>query len=185
MVKQHGVIATCGGLFLLVACSLAAAPFGTNEEVEYAASLWQQMAAHNLVGADAFYSTPYRGAAPHGDYLDTIDAYLELGGHRGRLLVQRNYTGNELSKAMVANDPGRYLGAVTVMYQREKGYDRANHDWFWVKYDPSGAVMKGGDGVALAGRVARGSKAGCIACHVAAVGGDMVFNNDRHWSDTR
>ena len=31
----------------------------------------------------------------------------------------------------------------------------------------------------LAGRVAKGAPKGCIACHRAAPGGDLVFNNDR------
>lgn len=179
MMKWHAGLTTFGGLFLMAACSSAAAPFGANDDVEYAAKLWHQMEALHLVGTGAFYSTPYRGASPHGDYLDTIDANLEMGEHRGRLLVQRNYMGSNLGKAMVANDPVRYLGAITVMYQREKGYDRVNRDWFWVKYGPTGEVMKDGGGAALAGRVAGGSREGCIACHVAAAGDDMVFNNDR------
>jgi hypothetical protein len=179
MMKWHVAITTFSGLLLMAACSSAAAPFGGTDDVEYAAKLWQQMQSHNLVGPGAFYSTPYRGASPHGDYLDTIDASLVMGEHRGRLLVQRNYLGSNLGKAMVANDPERYLGAVTVMYQREEGYDKVNHDWFWVKYGPTGEVMKDGDGMALSGRVAKGSREGCIACHVAAAGDDMVFNNDR------
>jgi len=31
----------------------------------------------------------------------------------------------------------------------------------------------------LAGRIAKGMNKGCIACHSAAPGGDMVFNFDR------
>lgn len=177
MKMREARVATFCGLFLLLACSSVAAPFGTDDDRAYAAKLWQRMVEHYLVGEQAFYSTPYRGASPHGDYLDTIDAHLLMGDHRGRLLVQRNYVAEGLGKAMVANDPPRYLAAITVMYQREAGYDKAHHDWFWVKYGPSGEVMTGDDGVALAGRVASGG--GCIACHQVAAGGDMVFNNDR------
>lgn len=162
-----------------IACASAAAPFGGNEDVAYAAKLWQQMEGSNLVGKYALYSTPYKGAFPHGEYLDTIDAYLTVEEHQGRLLIQRNYGGDNITKAMVANEPEKHLRAVTVMYQREKGYDKQNQDWFWVKYSPEGAVLKNTGGLLLAGRVGKGEKEGCIACHIAASGGDMVFNNDR------
>jgi hypothetical protein len=178
MKKRNLYVMTLAGLFA-IACSSVAAPFGGEEDGAYAAKLWQQMAAGNLVGKYALYSTPYKGAFPHGDYLDTIDAYLAVGEHQERLLMQRNYGGKGITKAMVANEPEKYLKAVTVMYKREKGYDKENQDWFWVKYSPDGEVLKNPEGVVLAGRVAKGAKAGCIACHTAAPGGDMVFNNDR------
>jgi hypothetical protein len=173
MKMREARVATYGGL-LLLACSSAAAPFGTDDDRAYAAKLWQRMVEHYLVGEQAFYSTPYRGAFPHGDYLDTIDAHLLVGERRGRLLVQRNYVAEGLGKAMVANDPPRYLAAITVMYQREAGYDKAHGDWFWVKYAPGGEGVKADNGMSLAGRVARGSWEGCIACHAAAAVG-MLF----------
>ena len=65
------------------------------------------------------------------------------------------------------------------MYKRN-GYDRDNNDWFWVKFLPDGSLDSNPEGVKLAGRVAKGMSAGCIACHKAAPGGDLVFNNDRY-----
>ncbi len=177
--KRQNFYTTSIAALLAVACSSVASPYGGDDDVAYAGKLWQQMVAANLAGRYAIYSTPYKGAAPHGAYIDTLDASLPMGDDRGRLLIQRNYGGEKLTKARVANEPESYLEAITVMYQREKGYDKENRDWFWVKYNPLGEVMKDPDGRPLAGRVAKGEKEGCIACHQAAPGGDMVFNNDR------
>ena len=178
MKKQNIYTMTMVG-FMAVACASVAAPFGGEEDMAYAATLWKKMEVSNLVGKFALYSTPYKGAFPHGEYLDTIDAYLPMGEHQGRLLIKRNYGGEGITKAMVANEPEKHLKAVTVMYQREEGYDKANQNWFWVKYSPDGTVLNNPKGMPLAGRVAKGAKEGCIACHTAAPGGDMVFNNDR------
>ena len=79
----------------------------------------------------------------------------------------------------VANDPVKYLKAVTVMFKRP-GYDAETKDWFWVKYAPNGKVLNNPKGVALAGKVGKGGNAGCVACHRAAPGGDLVFNHDRY-----
>ena len=79
----------------------------------------------------------------------------------------------------VAKDPNKYLGAFTVMYKRP-GYDPDNSDWFWAKYLPDGSLDKNPKGMQLAGRVAKvDPPAGCIGCHSAAPGGDMVFTSDR------
>lgn len=178
MKRRNFTLVSLLGLFA-AACAAVAAPFGGEKDVTYAAELWQKMESNNLVGKYALYSTPYKGVFPHGEYLDTLDAYLPMGEHQGRLLLKRNYGGEGITKAMVANAPEKHLKAVTVMYQREAGYDKANQNWFWVKYSPDGKVLNNPKGVALAGRVAKGTKQGCIACHTAAPGGDMVFNNDR------
>lgn len=166
--------------FVTVACSAVAASFGEQKDVDYAASLWQMMAQANLVGDGAVLSKPYKGASPHGDFLDTLESSLTFNEHRGRVIVMRNYGGEGVSRTSVANEPLSYLNAITVMFKREAGYDPENKDWFWSQYSPSGEVMKNDDGIPLAGRVAKGEETnGCIACHRAASGGDMVFGNDR------
>jgi hypothetical protein len=122
---------------------------------------------------------PYTGTHPLGAILDTIDAQVIVDGERNIVIIKRNYGGEGVSKANVANDPNRYLKAVTVMFKRA-GYDADNRDWFWVKYAPGGSVLKNPKGMSLAGRVAKGMPQGCIACHTGAPGGDMVFNHDRY-----
>ena len=65
------------------------------------------------------------------------------------------------------------------MVQREAGYDRDNNDWFWVKYSPGGTIDQNPAGMALAGRVAKGTNTGCIACHASAKDNDYLFTNDK------
>lgn len=167
-------------VYSLTSSPLIAAPFGNTEDLEYAKKLWDAMVQSRLVGDRAMISVPYKGVHPHGEILDTLDGYLVVGDHDGRLIVKRNYGGKGIGKEMVANNPAKYLQAITVMYKREKGYDSDNLDWFWVKYDPEGQVLKNPKGLPLAGRVAKGNnKEGCIACHAKAPGDDFVYNNDR------
>ena len=73
-------------------------------------------------------------------------------------------------------DPAKHLGAITVMFRREAGYDDDNQDWFWAKFLPDGSLDKNAMGGALAGRVAKGADAGCIACHSGV--DDYVFTSD-------
>jgi hypothetical protein len=159
--------------------SLTAAPFGGEDDVAFANRLWQAMVADGLVGTDAIMSTPYEGTHPHGIILDTLDAKTTVDGERNIAIIKRNYGGDGVSKSGVANNPDKYLKAVTVMFKRD-GYDTDNKDWFWVKYSPDGSVLNNPKNIPLAGRVAKGMDAGCIACHTPAPGGDMVFNHDRY-----
>ncbi|GJM04429.1 MAG: hypothetical protein DHS20C09_04200 [marine bacterium B5-7] len=154
-------------------------PFGSKQDIDYAANLWQEMTKHKLVGVNSLRSTPYEGIHPHGAILDTMQSTLSLNRNVGDVIVKKNYGGENISKEAVADAPEQWLKAITVMYQRESGYDSDNKDWFWVKYAPDGSVLTNPKGMHLAGRVAKGMDQGCIACHTSAPGGDMVFNSDR------
>ncbi len=155
-----------------------AAPFGSKEDVDYAAKLWKQMETAGLVGPGAIHTIPYEGTEPHGMMLETFYSRAKVDGHEGVLVVKRNYgpAGVEASEVMMA--PDRHLGAITVMFRREKGFDPDNQDWFWVKYAPDGSVMTNPKGMMLAGRVAKGADKGCIACHSGAPGDDYLFTTD-------
>lgn len=177
MKLMHLRLAIFSGL-LVAAMAALAAPFGDKEDVQYAAKLWKALEKAHFIGKYAIYSTPYTGQHPHGAILDTIDGELKVSGNTGAVVVKRNYGGEGVSKQSVANDPTKYLMAVTVMYKR-KGYDPEDGDWFWAKYNPNGSLAKNPEGMQLAGRVAKGANQGCIACHKAAPGGDFVFNSDR------
>ena len=93
------------------------------------------------------------------------------------VLVKRNYGGDGVSKTAVADNPGKFLKAITVMFKRN-GYDAETRDWFWVKYNPDGSLAKNPAGMMLAGKVAKGKPKGCIACHTAAPGDDFVYNSN-------
>ncbi len=154
--------------------------FGGEGDVNFAKSLWRALTKARLVGARAIGSTPYAGTRPHGSVLQTLDTTVRVSGQQGEVIVKKNYDGPGVTEARVADDPAKYLKAITVMFRREPGYDEDNSNWFWVKYGPDGQVLRNPAGKALAGRVAKGAKnKGCIACHAAAPGGDYVFNHDR------
>ncbi|MFQ6021529.1 MAG: cytochrome P460 family protein [Acidiferrobacterales bacterium] len=178
MKKKHVIVATLSGLVIAATAAWAQAPFGGPEDVKYSQALWKALTKANFVGSNAIMSTPYTGQHPHGAILDTIDGTVKVKGDTGRVIVKRNYGGEGVSKQAVANNPGKYLKAVTVMFKRS-GYDADNKDWFWVKFKPDGGLHTNPKGMQLAGRVAKGKAKGCIACHKAAPGGDYIFNFDR------
>lgn len=158
----------------------AAAPFGNPDDVKFAKKLWNVLEKSRLAGKNTITSTPYKGTHPHGAVLDNMDSVIKVGGHKGVVIVKKNFRGKGVSKMAVANDPAKYLKSVTVMFKRENGYDADNKDWFWAKYGPNGKLMKNPKGMPLAGRVAKGMNKGCIACHKAAPGGDLVYLHDRY-----
>ena len=167
----------CFGVLLLAIGSVNAAPFGGEADVKYAKSLWTSMINASYAGQDSIMSQPYTGQHPHGAILDTIQGPINIDGRLHHIIIKRNYGGPGVSKETVANDPEKYLKAVTVMLKRP-GYDPDDKDWFWVKYLPDGSLDKNPAGMMLAGMIAKGKPMGCIACHTAAPGGDMVFTSD-------
>ena len=166
------------GVLVFFSASInAAAPFGGEEDVDYARNLWQTMMDAGYAGKDGMMSRPYLGQHPHGAILDTIEGKIALDGRLHTIIVKRNYGGEGVSIANVANDPAKYLKAVTVMLKRP-GYDPETRDWFWAKYKADGSLDTDPAGMMLAGKVAKGEPQGCIACHTAAPGGDMMFLHD-------
>ncbi len=137
--KQLKLI-TAGVVALTLSATVSAAPFGGKEDTDYAAKLWQAMSDNHLVGKDAIISTPYTGTHPHGAILDTIDARVSVAEKSGEVIIKRNYGGEGVSKTAVANDPEKYLKAVTVMFKRA-GYDAETKDWFWAKYTSGGKIL--------------------------------------------
>lgn len=152
------------------------APFGTDEDAAYAALLWEVMTEMKMAGPDAIRAFPYEGIEPHGMMLETFYTTGTVNGHTGDLVIKRNYGPEGVEIAQVLAAPDTHLAAVTVMFRREAGYDADNQDWFWVKYLPDGALDKNPAGMRLAGRVAKGADAGCIACHKAQE--DYLFTTD-------
>lgn len=151
--------------------------FGTEEDIAYAELLWDLMEAERLAGPNMIRSFPYQGTEPHGMMLETFYAVGTIGDHTGDLIVKRNFGPEGVTLDQVLADPGAHLGAYTVMFRREDGYDPENLNWFWARYNPDGSVAATPEGMAMAGRVAKGMEEGCIACHQGAAD-DMVFTSD-------
>ena len=119
------------GIFVLLTGTVnAAAPFGGEEDVGYAKDLWQIMVDAGYAGEGGLMSRPYTGQHPHGAILDTIEGKIAVQGKQHQIIVKRNYGGEGVNIANVANDPAKYLKAVTVMLKRP-GYDPETQDWFW------------------------------------------------------
>ena len=166
------------GVFALLTGTVnAAAPFGGEEDVNFAKNLWKTMVYEGYAGAGGLMSRPYTGQHPHGAILDTIEGKIVLNGKPHQIIVKRNYGGEGVSIANVANDPAKYLKAVTVMLKRP-GYDPETKDWFWAKFKADGSLDTNPAGMMLAGKIAKGKPKGCIACHTAAPGDDMMFLHD-------
>ena len=171
-----------GGIALAAAIALSTstaqsqmAPFGNEDDTAYAAALWAALTDGKMVGKGAINTFPYEGTEPHGFVLETFYTEATVNGHTGTAIVKRNYGPKDVEVEAVQADRGKHLGAYTVMFKREAGYDADNKDWFWAKYLPDGSLDKNPKGMMLAGKVAKGAKKGCIACHTGAPGGDMVF----------
>lgn len=150
-------------------------PFGGAGDVAFAEKVW--------TGMDGYMEWPmssgvYPGTSPHGAFLRVYYNIVNVDGEPYHVIVKDNYGGEGVTETKVEKDPEKWLAAVTTMVQRETGYDPENNDWFWVKYGPDGTIMENPKGMALAGRVAKGTDSGCIACHANAGGGDYVFTND-------
>ncbi len=151
--------------------------FSGPDSVAYSEKLWSALAGLNLVGKSAQPDKPYKGTHPHGAVLETLTSAATVDGHKGKVVVKRNYGGEGVSMDAVGADRNKYIKAVTVMFKRENGYDADNQDWFWAKYKPDGSLHTNPKGMMLAGRVAKGKPKGCISCHTAAPGGDYIFTN--------
>jgi len=169
------VVATAA-LVLFPACGTGQdMEFGGPADVEFAAGLWASMQGyHDWPMA----SDVYPGASPHGSFLRLYYNIVHVDGAPYHVIVKDNFGGDGATLETVSENPADYLVAVTAMLHREPGYDPDNMDWFWVKYDADGTVSKNDMDTALAGRVAKGMDAGCIACHANAGGGDYYFTND-------
>lgn len=153
--------------------------FGTEEDVDYAANLWQVLSEAELVGEDPIRTMPYEGREPHGAILEYLEHAITVDGHSDIAVVKKNYRGEQLTVDEVVNSPTEHLESVTVMYRRETGYDPDNANWFWAKYNPDGSLQTNPQGMQLAGRVAKGMDQGCIACHQRAPGDDYVYSHDK------
>ena len=172
---MKNLIAAGLGLAMSAGASFAQ-EFGTDADRDYAALLWDVMVEAKLAGEGAILTVPYDGGEPHGMMLETFYTTATINGHTGDLIVKRNYGPEGVSADEILADPAKHLGALTVMFRREAGFDADNQDWFWVKYLADGTLDKNPAGMRLAGRVAKGAEQGCIACHSGV--DDYVFTSD-------
>ena len=158
----------------------------TGEDALFAQQLWDVMEGKRLVGRQAKQLDPFFGGAkPHGMILEILSQPMKKGQHSGFLVLKRNYNGDDVSVENVRKNRRKYLSSITVMYQREAGYDEDNLNMFWAKYKPDGDLFIkefAGREMQLAGRLIKGesqeSNKACLYCHASAGGGDYIFYPD-------
>lgn len=165
--------------FFSLSVAASAAPFGNKEDISFAKSLWSALEKAEFVGPDRINVRPFEGNEPHGAIQQVLGKTIKVGEKTGKVLVKVNHGGEKASIATVYDNPNKFLGAYTVMFKREAGYDTKNKDWFWAKYDKNGILAKNPKGLQLAGRVAKGAEKGCIFCHTAAGGEDLETLTER------
>ncbi len=157
--------------------------FSSQNDILYASQLWKAMEKNQLVGKQAKPLQPFFGGAkPHGMILEIYSNPLIVGQHSGFLVLKRNYNGDGVTVDSVSKNRSKYLTSITIMYQRESGYDQDNLNFFWAKYKPNGTLFSKemmGRTLQLAGRLMKGASPkhskGCIYCHSSAGGGDYIF----------
>ncbi|MCX2725718.1 hypothetical protein [Roseibium salinum] len=181
-IVTYGLLAATGGLFAAVAIGTSAlnaqdAPFGDPDSISYAETLWSEMEEARLVGDNSIKVRPFEGNEPHGTIQEVLATIATVDDHTGRLVVKRNHASDNIDA--VYDDPTGNLAAITIMFEREEGYDPENRNWFWAKYLPDGTLDTNPNGMQLAGRVAKGMDAGCIACHSARGGDDLEVLTSR------
>jgi hypothetical protein len=109
-----------------------------------------------------------QGQSPHGDFVRLYANTAALADPKalppGSILVLEAYAADQKTRT-----------GINILY-RVKGYDPKNNDWYWMKYNEDGTVVRTAPAEGnkpMAGRVT-----GCIECHRQAGGNDLVFSND-------
>lgn len=166
-------IAAAAALTAAISVPASAQDFGGKADVAFAQDLWAALQTARLVGPDRINVQPFEGNEPHGSIQQVYATNVAVGGRTARVLVKANHGGPSVDVATVYDNPNKHLGAYTVMFKREAGYDSENKDWFWAKYSATGELDKNPKGAAIAGRFMKGKDKGCIACHTAAGGEDL------------
>ena len=147
--------------------------YGKKSDVALAKKLWLALKKKKVVGAGRINVHAFKGKAPHGGIQQIYATKVTVNGHRGRALVKANHTAKGASIQSVYDKPNKYLSSYTVMFANKAGYDPKNQNWFWVRYLPKGRITRTGTGIAVAGRVGKISKIGCIGCHRKLGGKDL------------
>jgi hypothetical protein len=146
---------------------------GQPKDNAYAKKLWQYMTVNQLIGEGRQRSYPFVGQRPHGSIQEVLSTQATIDGHSGRLIVKHNYGAKAAltPKKVYASEQHLNYEALTIMFQREDGYDTANNNWFWAEYKADGDIINY-QGVDLSGRSAM-----CLGCHTPLGGKDREILN--------
>ena len=176
---KWGVVALIVGLGTWMSWTILTgddeSPFGGPRDLAFAQEVWEAMEGYTDW---PMVSEVEVGGSPHGAFVRLYYNTIRVDSENYHVIAKDNFGGEGASIESITASPGDYLAAITVMVQREPGYDPENDDWYWAKYLPDGSLDVNAAGIPLAGRVAKGADTGCIACHSVADGADYLFSND-------
>ncbi|MFA9375016.1 MAG: cytochrome P460 family protein [Poseidonibacter sp.] len=141
------------------------ANFGTQEDVEYSKYLWEKLEATKLNSTKAIV---YVAGPSH----DRIREVLESKIDGNRVIVARNYDGDDIRMSKVRKDRAKYLQSIDVMIKKE-GYNPKYANWYWAKFKADGTLHETDQKVKIAGKVSS-----CIACHINSSDGSFVFEHN-------
>ncbi len=145
--------------------------YGGEADVSFANSLWTSIQGYENWKLKSDF---YPGASPHGAVLRMYYNVVNVNGEPRHVIIKDNYGGEGANPETVAKNPSQYLGAVTIMVQREEGFDPDNMNWYYVGFMPDGTLNMDPQNVPVAGKVTS-----CLDCHRNAQGGDFIFTNDK------
>ncbi len=163
-------------LFLLPFHAFGEAPkpaSGNAKDNAYAAKVWTYMQKHNLVGENRIRSFPFTGSRPHGSIQEVVTTEAIIGKQKGRLIVKHNYGAKDglTPESVYGTSQNNNYEALTIMYQREEGYDSDNNNWFWAEYTSDGSIIN------YQGKDLSGRSPLCIGCHTPLGGKDREILN--------
>jgi hypothetical protein len=166
-------VLACASPESAVAKTRAKVAYGLESDIKLAEQLWKALEAARVIGPGRINVHAYKGERPHGAIQQLDATTVEVGDHRGRVIVKANHTKDGATVPNVYDNPNKYLSSYTVMFTNRAGYDPDNRDWFWVRYWADGKITRTDDGTAVAGRIGKIAKIGCIGCHRKVGGEDL------------
>ncbi len=147
--------------------------YGLKSDIALAEKLWTALRKRGVVGRDRINVHAFSGKPPHGTIQQVYATTVRIGDHRGRIIVKANHTKKGATVRKVYDEPNKYLSSYTVMFANAPGYDPDNNNWFWARYWTNGKITRTPEGVAVAGRIGKIAKVGCIGCHRKLGGKDL------------
>lgn len=140
MIKQISAFAIATVLHVGAASAQEMKAFEVDEDVAFAMKLWTVLESEKFVGPNRIHAQPFEGNPPHGGIQQVLGTDVNVDGRTVRVLVKANHGGEGISVESVYDNPNKNLGAYTVMFKRENGYDDENQNWFWAKYNAKGEL---------------------------------------------
>lgn len=147
--------------------------YGKKADRILAKELWRSLLSNRMIGRNRLNVHAFDGKQPHGAVQQIYAADIEVNGRMGRAIVKANHRKKGATVQSVYDTPNKFLSGYTVMFENEAGYDPENNNWFWVHYNTKGKINRAANGLAVAGRVGKFSKYGCIGCHKKIGGSDL------------